>query len=121
MLGLQQGEENTQAANQAVTTGMGELPMFYGLGSTDLQNQLAERQAPISEFQGLEGNLGGGNVSAATPDISGAFGQSYQGALANYNANVATNNANTGAAAGAAGAVLAGTSSYWAPALAALF
>lgn len=94
MLGLQQGQENTQAANQAVTTGMGELPMFYGLGSTDLQNQLAERNAPISEFESLQGN-GGGNVSAATPDISGAFGQQYSGALAGYNANTATNNANT--------------------------
>jgi hypothetical protein len=94
MLGLTQGAENTSAANQAVTTGMGELPMFYGLGSTSLQNQLAERQGPISEYESLSGNPSAG-VSAATPDISGAFGQQYQGALAGYNANTATNNANT--------------------------
>lgn len=94
MLGLTQGAQNANAANQAVTTGMGELPMFYGLGSTSLQNQLAERNAPISEYESLSGNPTAG-VSAATPDISGAFGQQYQGALAGYNANTATNNANT--------------------------
>lgn len=103
MLGLTQGAENTSAANQAVTTGMGELPMFYGLGSTSLQNQLAERNAPISEFEALQGNTGG-NVSAATPDISGAFGQQYQGALAGYNANTATNNSDTSALASLAAA-----------------
>jgi hypothetical protein len=106
MLGLQQGAENTSAANQAVTTGMGELPMFYGLGSTSLQNQLAERNAPISEYEQLLGGGSGGQVSAATPDISGAFGQQYQGALAGYNANTATNNANTQAGAGALAALL---------------
>lgn len=105
MLGLNQGAENTQAANQAVTTGMGELPMFYGLGSTSLQNQLAERNAPISEYEALTGNPSA-NVSAATPDISGAFGQQYQGQLAGYNANTATNNANTSAGAGALTAAL---------------
>jgi hypothetical protein len=105
MLGLTQGAENTNAANQAVTTGMGELPMLYGLGSTDLQNQLAVRQAPISEYEALQGNPTA-QVSAATPDISGAFNQQYQGALNSYNANTATNNANTGALGSAAMAAL---------------
>lgn len=95
-----QGAQNAQVANQAVTTGMGELPMLYGLGSTSLQNQLAERNAPISEFEALQGNGAGGNVSAATPDMSGAFNNQYQGALAGYNANTATNNANTQAGTG---------------------
>jgi hypothetical protein len=104
MLNLTQGAENTQAANQAVTTGMGELPMFYGLGSTDLQNQIAERSAPISEFEALQGN--GAAANAQTPDISSAFNQQYQGALAGYNANVATNNANTQAGAGLASLAL---------------
>jgi hypothetical protein len=107
MMNLEQGAENTQAANQAVTTGMGELPMFYGLGSTDLQNQLALRNAPISEFEALQGN-GGGNVSAATPDISGAFTQQEQAALAAYNAQVASGNATTGALGGLASAGLMG-------------
>lgn len=105
MLGLTQGAENTSAANQAVTTGMGELPMMYGLGSTSLQNQLAERSAPISEFEALQGNTGG-QVSAATPDISGAFNSAEQAALAGYNANVASNNATTGAVGGLASAGL---------------
>ncbi len=103
-LGREQGAENAQVANQAVTTGMGELPMLYGLGSTSLQNQLAARNAPISEFEALQGN-GTSPVSAATPDISGAFNQQYQGALAGYNANVATNNADTSSAASLAAAI----------------
>lgn len=97
-LGRQQGFENSQIANQAVTTGMGELPMFYGLGSTSLQNQITARNAPINEFEALQGATGG-SPTAMTPDISGAFGQQYQGALAGYNANTATDNANTQAAA----------------------
>jgi hypothetical protein len=105
MMNLAQGQENTNAANQAVTTGMGELPMLYGLGSTSLQNQIAERAAPISEFEALQGNTGG-NVSAATPDISGAFNSQEQAALAGYNANVASNNATTGAVGGLASAAL---------------
>jgi hypothetical protein len=98
MLGLTQGAQRADVANQAVTTGMGELPMLYGLGSTSLQNQLALRNAPISEYEALQGNPTQG-ISAATPDISGAFGQQYQGQLAGYNANTATNNANTQAGA----------------------
>lgn len=104
-LGLQQGAENTSAANQAVTTGMGELPMLYGLGSTSLQNQESAAMAPISEYEALQGNPSG-QVSAATPDISGAFGQQYNGALAGFNANTATNNANTGAVGGLGAAAL---------------
>lgn len=104
-LGLTQGQENTQAANQAVTTGMGELPMLYGLGSTDLQNQLALRSAPISEYEALQGGPSA-QATAASPDISGAFNSQYQGALAGYNANTATNNANTSAGAGLASAAL---------------
>jgi hypothetical protein len=104
MLNLGQGEENTQAANQAVTTGMGELPMLYGLGSTDLQNQITLRNAPISEFEALQGN--GGSSTASTPDISSAFAQQLQAELAGYNANVASNNATTGAIGGLGSAAL---------------
>ncbi len=104
MLNLGQGEENTQAANQAVTTGMGELPMLYGLGTTSLQNQIAERAAPISEFEGLQG--AGGSATASTPDISSAFQQQLQSELAGYNANVASNNATTGAVGSLASAAI---------------
>jgi hypothetical protein len=105
MLGLTQGGQRAQVANQAVTTGLGELPMFYGLGSTSLQNQLAERQAPISEYEALTGNPVS-QVSAATPDIGGAFNQQYQGQLASYNAQQASNNATTGGLTSLAGAAI---------------
>jgi hypothetical protein len=101
----QQGRENTftnnQTINSAITGGGAEQSRLFGLGSQGLQNQLAVRQAPISEYESLTGNPSS-NVSAATPDISGAFGQQYNGALAGYNAGVATDNSNTGAAASVA-------------------
>jgi hypothetical protein len=100
----QEGRQNTftnnQTINSAIAGGGQEQSRLFGLGSQSLQNQLATRNAPISEYQQLQGNGSGGQINAATPDISGAFGQQYQGALAGYNANTATNNANTGAAAG---------------------
>jgi hypothetical protein len=96
----QQGRENTftdnQTINSAITGGGAEQSRLFGLGSQGLQNQLAVRSAPISEYEALTGNPSS-SVSAATPDISGAFGQQYSGALAGYNANTATNNANTSA------------------------
>ena len=47
-------------------------------------------------------------VSAATPDISGAFNQAYQGQLAGYNANTASNNATMGALGGLGSAAIIG-------------
>lgn len=99
-LGRQQTFSNQQAADSAIGAGNQEEATLYGLGGQSLQNQLAVRNAPISEYEQLQGNPSA-QVSAATPDISGAFGQQYQGALAGYNANTATNNANTGAATSA--------------------
>lgn len=101
-LGRQQTFANNQAINSAITGGGQEQSRLFGLGSQGLQNQLAIRNAPISEYEQLMGGGSGGQISAATPDISGAFGQQYQGALAGYNANTATNNANTSAGAGLA-------------------
>lgn len=93
-LGRQQTFTNSQAINSAITGGGAEQSRLFGLGSQSLQDQLAERNAPISEYEALQGNPSSA-VSAATPDISGAFGQQYQGQLAGYNANVASNNATT--------------------------
>lgn len=99
----QEGRQNTftnnQTINSAITGGGQEQSRLFGLGSQGLQNQLAVRNAPISEFQQLQGNGSGGQINAATPDISGAYGQQYSGQLAGYNAQTATNNANTGAVA----------------------
>lgn len=86
---------NNQTINSAITGGGAEQSRLFGLGSQGLQNTLAVRNAPISEYEQLQGNGSGGQISAATPDLSGAFGQQYQGALAGYNANVATNNNTT--------------------------
>lgn len=102
----QEGRENTftnnQAINSAITGGGAEQSRLFGLGSNALQNQFALRNAPISEYEQLLGNGSGGQISAATPDISGAFNQQYQGKLAGFNADTATNNANTSAATSAA-------------------
>lgn len=108
-LGRQQTFANQQAVDSAIGAGNQEQATLYGLGTqslnnqmnvgnASLQNQLALRNAPISEYEQLQGNGSGGQINAQTPDISGAFGQQYQGALAGYNANTATNNANTQAA-----------------------
>lgn len=92
---------NNQTINSAITGGGAEQSRLFGLGSQGLQNQLAVRSAPISEYEALTGNPTS-QVSAATPDISGAFQQQQNSALAGYNANTATDNANTGALTSAA-------------------
>jgi hypothetical protein len=82
------------ARNAAITGGGAEQSRLFGMGSQALQDQIAARNAPISEFQALLGPQGG-QASALTPDLSNAFNQQYQGQLAGYNANVASNNATT--------------------------
>lgn len=104
-LGQQQTFANQQAADSAIGAGNSEFSNLAGVGSTELQSELASRNAPIQEYDELLTGQGT-PVSAQTPDISGAFNQQYQGALAGYNANTATNNANTGAAAGLGAAAL---------------
>lgn len=85
----------TQSARDSAITGAGaEQSRLFGMGSQSLQDQIAARNAPISEFQALLGPQAGA-ASALTPDISGAFGQQYQGQLAGYNADTASNNETT--------------------------
>jgi hypothetical protein len=105
LLGQQQTFGQQQAAASAIGEGMQIAPMMYGLGSTSLQNQEGLRNNYINDFMSLNG-AGGGGQQVQTPDISGAFGQQYQGALNSYNAGVATNNANTQAGAGLASSAL---------------
>lgn len=88
---------NNQAINSAIAGGGAEQSRLFGLGTQSLQNQIAARAAPINEYNSLNG-ASGATANAQTPDISGAFGQQFQGQLAGYNANVASNNANTSAA-----------------------
>lgn len=93
-LNREQTFQTGNARNQAITGGGAEQSRLFGLGTQGLQNQLAIRGAPISEYQALSGN-GGAAAGAQTPDISGAFNQQLQSQLAGYNANVASNNATT--------------------------
>ena len=96
---------NNQAINSAITGGGAEQSRLFGLGSQSLQNQITARDAPINEYNSLNG-ASGATANAQTPDISSAFGQQYQGALAGYNANVSSDNATTGAAGSLAAAAL---------------
>jgi len=92
-LGRQQAFQTNQAAAGAVTAGEQELANLYGLGGQTLEAQIARQQAPIQEFNMLQGQPATPST-AMTPDISNAFNQQYQGQLAGYNANVASQNAN---------------------------
>lgn len=92
-LAREQGEQRRQARNSAITAGGQEQSRLFGLGAESLDNQLAVRRAPISEFQALLGPQAGA-ANAQTPDIAGAFNQQYQGQLNNANANNAANNSN---------------------------
>jgi hypothetical protein len=71
-----------------------EQQALQGMGVSGLNANISARNAPINEFESLLGT-GGGSATAQTPDISGAFGQQYQGALAGYNAQNASNNQTT--------------------------
>lgn len=97
-LSREQEFQNSSARTQAITGGGAEQSRLFGLGTQSLQNQLAVRNAPISEWAALNGS-GGASAQALTPDISGAFGQQLNSQLAGYNANVASNNATTADAA----------------------
>lgn len=95
-LAREQDAATSNARTQAITGAGAEQSRLFGLGSQSLQNQIAVRNAPISEYNSLTG-APGANATALTPDISGAFGQQYQGQLAGYNATTASNNSTTSA------------------------
>lgn len=93
------------AANSAITGATGQEQALQGIGINGLSSaqnlgiqglnaDITARNAPINEYESLSGQ-GGGSATAQTPDISGAFGQQYQGALAGYNAQNASNNQTT--------------------------
>lgn len=103
-------EEELQAINAA-------RGQQFGENVTQLQNQIALNQVPLNEYNALEGGVNpqlpsfglGGNATPATvnaPDIMSAFQNQYQGQLAQYNAGVASQNADMGALAGLASAAI---------------
>jgi hypothetical protein len=99
-----------QFANQAAGQQFGQNLEGAQFGNTAT---LQARDQPLSEYETLTqgtaapapsfgfGGPGGasGGASVQTPDIMSAFQNQYQGQLAGYNANVASQNADMGAAA----------------------
>ncbi len=89
--------------------------------STALRNQ------PLSELNALRTGAmpqmpqgqQSPNIGVQPADITGAFGNQYQGQLAGYNANVANNNAKLGAGAGLGAAALMAPAGTFAPLMAA--
>lgn len=104
-LNREQTFTNSQAQNNAITAGGAEQSRLFGLGQSALQSQITARDAPINEYNALA-SPAAASATAQTPDISGAFGQQYQGQLAGYNANVASNNVDTSAAGSLIGTYL---------------
>lgn len=96
-LGREQELARSNAATQAIAGGGAEQSRLFGMGSQSLQDQIAARNAPISEYNALLSPQSA-SATAMTPDISGAFNQQYQGALNSANQQTATDNANTSAA-----------------------
>jgi hypothetical protein len=105
-----------QAANAAAA-------QQYGQETQGLQTQLGLEETPLQQYSALESGvgtdlpsfgLGGGGVggsgaggnAVSAPDIMNAFQQQYQGQLANYNAGVASQNADLGAGASLASSYL---------------
>ncbi len=92
----------------------------YGNSLGNRQQMLSEmltgRQVPLNELSTLLSAYNGGNqggqgsqtaqVASSPSDLQGAFNNQYQGQLTGYNNRVATNNANTGAAASLGAAAL---------------
>jgi hypothetical protein len=88
---------------------------------TGVQTQLGLEETPLQQYEGLESGVGtqlpsfglsgpgggtGAGAGVSAPDIMNAFNQQYQGQLAGYNANVASQNADVGAGASLASAYL---------------
>jgi hypothetical protein len=98
-----------QAANAASAQKFGQEEQ--GLGS-----QIQLQELPLEEYNSLEsgvnpalpsmGLTGSGGASTSAPDIMGAFQNQYQGELANYNAGVASQNADIGAGSSLAASYL---------------
>lgn len=99
--------------------------LLSGLQNQGFQQAVTRHNIPLSDLASLTSgaapqmNFGGGTSQTpnlGSTDIMGAFNQQYQGQLGQYNANVSSNNATTGAIAG----LLGSTASQWGPWLAGL-
>lgn len=121
------------ARTDAITGGGAEQSRLYGMDyqsanqNAMLQNQgrqqglnelFSMRQTPLQELQLLQGGgqagagaaggrSGAGGQDVANTDIGGAFASDLGARTAGYQGQVATNNANTGAAAAATASIIA--------------
>jgi len=113
-MALSRGQFGNQSVAQQQNMDMASGQYGQGVRQQMLAEQLAIRNQPLNETSAL---LTGQQVQApqfgavpqtqvAPTDVMGAYNTQYQGQLAAYQGNVATNNANTGAAAGVGAAAI---------------
>lgn len=95
-----------QAANAAAGQQFGESEQSLASGIQLQQLPLQEYESLASGSQLPSFGLGGGQGQVSAPDIMSAFNNQYQGQLAQYNAGVASQNADIGAAASIAAMAL---------------
>ena len=131
-LGRQKQDAYSGARTDAITAGGAEQSRMYGMDyqtanqNATLQNQgrqqglnelFSMRQTPLQELQLLQGGgtagagaaggrPGAGGQDVANTDIGGAFASDLSARTAGYQGQVATNNANTSAAAAATTAII---------------
>ena len=131
-LSRQKQDAYSGARTDAITGGGQEQSRMYGMDyqtanqNASLQNQarqqglnelFAMRQTPLQELNllqgrgaggaGAAGGIGAGGQNVANTDIGGAFASQLGSEQAGYQGKVATNNANTSAAAAATASIIA--------------
>lgn len=106
--------QNNAAESQLFGQNTSNATLNNTAGSTALADYAQKVGIPLNELQAI---LGGSQVSAPqanaagtanvqAPDLESAFNTQYQGALAGYNANVASSNADVTAGAGLTSALI---------------
>lgn len=124
-------DARSQAILQGQSYGSNEQAQELGLRNQAIQEYNAQRNAPLNEYSALTSgqqiqnpSFSGSNPgNAQAGDLQGATNTAYQGALNNYNSQVASGNATTSGLFGLGGAGLGGflSSAKGAGALAGLF
>lgn len=94
-----QNASNAQLNNTAGSTALADYAQQVGIPLNELSAILSGSQVSAPQANAA------GTANVQAPDIQSAFNTQYQGALAGYNANVATGNADTSAGASLLGAL----------------
>lgn len=123
---LQSMQAGNSAQQQGFTQGLNNAALNNSTSAQQLAQLLQERAQPLNELNSvrsgtsaadLASGVPGGSGSSTgaqlnAPNITSALDQQYQQMMDQYNANVSTNNANTGAGASLAGAALMAAAYY---------